>query len=124
MYMKIAENRLRKLCAKKGFTIRALLEQSGVSKNAFYTLARKNSILPRSITAIADILNVSPSEFLEDSLPATQRAQQLLAKIDRIAKCHKTVDRDNIRHTLQLLNEKPINRLRRALRRAQKFNFQ
>jgi hypothetical protein len=41
---------------------------------------------------------------------------RLLAEVDRIALTDSTLDRDTIRHTLVLLDEPPLNRLRRALR--------
>ena len=121
--MRIAEDRLKRLCKAKGITIKKLLDDSGVSKNAFYSLARKNSILPRSITAIADSLNVCPSEFLDEPASALQRRQELYAKSQAIAEQYDDVDPDNIVHTLLLLDEKPIERLRRALTRAQRFDF-
>lgn len=101
-----------------------LLAQAGVSRNAFYTLARKRNILPRSISAIAATLNISTSEFLEAELSPVERAQKLYSEVDRITNEHKNVDPDNVRHTLQLLAEKPVDRLRRALTRAQRFDFQ
>jgi hypothetical protein len=44
----------------------------------------------------------------------------LLNKVDDIARKYKNIDPDNIRHTLLLLQEPPIERLRRALTRGQK----
>ena len=122
--MKVAEDRLKYICAKRGMSISELLSQSGVSRNAFYTLARKKNILPRSITAIADTLNVSASDFMEVELSPTEKTRKLYSEVDRVKKAHKDVDPDNVRHTLQLLEEQPVDRLRRALTRAQRFNFQ
>jgi hypothetical protein len=100
-----------------------VLHHAGVSRNAYYSLARKTSVLPQSIIAIADQLDVQPSAFLEEGSLMQQRVQLLLATLDKIMKRHKKADPDNVRHTLLLLQEKPINRLRGALLRGQKFDF-
>ena len=100
-----------------------VLNSAGVSRNAYYSLARKNSVLPKSIIAIADQLDVQPSAFLEEGSRVEQRAQHLLATLGKIMKHNKKADPDNVRHTLLLLQEKPVNRLRRALLRGQKFNL-
>jgi len=101
-----------------------LLAQSGVSRNAYYTLARKKNILPQSITAIAETLSVSASELVKADPSPLGKAQEVYREVDRIRKEHRDVDPDNVRHTLQLLDKKPVERLRRALTRAQRFNFQ
>ena len=121
--MRISPDKLKALCEKKQQNLKLLLHNAGVSRNAYYSLARKNSILPKSIIAIANQLDVQPSVFLEEESHIQQKAQLLLETLDRIMKRHKKADRENVRHTLLLLQEKPINRLRRALLRAQKFDF-
>lgn len=121
--MRISSDKLKALCKKKQQNLKHVLQNAGVSRNAYYSLARKNTVLPKSIIALAHQLDVKPSAFLEESAPMEQSAQQLLLTLDKIMKRHKKADRDNVRHTLLLLREKPINRLRRALIRAQKFDF-
>jgi hypothetical protein len=100
-----------------------MLRQTGVSRNAFYTLARKRSVVPKSLVRIADHLGVSVSALLSESRTPIERIQNLITESERIRKLHKNVDRDNVRHTLLLLDEKPIERLRRALLRGRSFNF-
>ena len=121
--MRISPDKLKDLCKKKQHNLKQLLHKAGVSRNAYYSLVRKNSVLPKSIIAIANQLDVPPSAFLEEESRIQQRAQLLLVTLDNIMKRHKKADRDNVRHTLLLLQEKPINRLRRALLRAQKFDL-
>ncbi len=121
--MQIRGDKLKELCAQKGLTLTRLLEQAGVSKNAYYSLARKHSVLPRSVLAIADRLGVNPSVFLEDRPAEEQRWRSLLDEVDRISARNPHSDRDNIRHTLLLLQEPPIERLRRALTRGQKLDL-
>ena len=100
-----------------------MLREAGVSRNAFYTLARKDSVVPQSVIRISEHFGVSVSELLDDVLSSTQRMKRLTAESNRISKRHTGVDRDNIRHTLLLLEEKPIERLRRALRRGRPINL-
>ena len=100
-----------------------MLEKAGVSRNAFYTLARKKSIVPQSLIRIAEHLGVSVSDLLDESFTPTERIKYLITEAKRILKRHKDADFDNVRHTLLLLDEKPIERLRRALRRGRSFNF-
>jgi hypothetical protein len=83
-------------------------------------LIDKESVLPRSIDALAAALGVRPSALLEESDRKARRALRLLEKADRIAGSDPSMDRDNIRHTLLLLEEKPIDRLQRSLLRARK----
>ena len=100
-----------------------VLHSAKVSRNAYYSLARKDSVLPKSIIALAHQLDVQPSAFLEEGDRVQQSVQLLLVTVDKIMKRHKKADRDTVRHTLLLLQEKPINRLRRGLLRAEKFDF-
>ncbi|MFC1629080.1 hypothetical protein ACFL3H_08215 [Gemmatimonadota bacterium] len=116
--MKIDLEKLKFLSTENGCTISALLDSAGVSRNAFYSLARRESILPGSILAIADYLNIPPSSFLIDEGSLLQKGLALQKRVEEIAFRHREADRDTIRHTLILLQEEPVERLRRALRRA------
>ncbi|MEK6776901.1 MAG: helix-turn-helix domain-containing protein [bacterium] len=118
--MRISLEVIKDKCRQKKITLSELLMQTGVSRNAFYTLARADSVLPKSIKAIAKSLNISPSEFLTEDNQEVEKMKLLLNKVDNIAKKYKKIDRDNIRHTLLLLQDPPIERLRRALIRGQK----
>jgi transcriptional regulator with XRE-family HTH domain len=107
-----------------GLTVSDALDQAGVSRNAYYSLVRKSSVLPASIEALAEALGVSSSEFLEERPSAAAKANEMAIEVDRIVRQHRSVDRDNVRHTLLLLDEEPISRLRRALRRGRRIHFQ
>ena len=117
--MKLSSNRLKELCAKRGLALGGLLQAAGVSRTAYYSLARKDSILPKSIEAIAQRLDVSPSDFLDDHRRTGAEARALLTRVNGIVAAHPSAGADNIRHTLLLLKKKPVERLRRALLRAQ-----
>jgi transcriptional regulator with XRE-family HTH domain len=120
--MRIAREELKRLCAEKNLTLNQLLKKAEVSKNAYYSLARKDTVLPKSVLAIADHLGVKPSAFLEESTEEN-RWKILLEELERISAQNQHADRDNIRHTLLLLEEPPIERLRRALTRGQRLDL-
>ncbi|MBI4682710.1 MAG: hypothetical protein HY757_06375 [Nitrospirae bacterium] len=118
--MRISLEIIKDKCRKQNITLSELLKQAGVSRNAFYTLARVDYVLPKSIRAIAKRLNISPSEFLTEDNQEMEKMKLLLNKVDEIARKYKNIDRDNIRHTLLLMREPPIENLRRALTRGRK----
>lgn len=121
--MKLSLEKIESLCQEQGLSVARMLREAGVSPNAFYALGRKESVLPRSLNRISERLSVPASAFLDEVPTASQRMMLLAAESNRIAKRHRGVDRDNIRHTLLLLDEKPIERLRRALRRGRSINL-
>ena len=95
-----------------------------MSRNALYSLARKDSVLPESVLRIARALGVQPSSLLEETVSPEQDIHRIMETVNRIAARHPGIDRDNVRHTLILLRERPITRLRRALRRGRNIDFQ
>ncbi len=123
LIMRISLEAIKDKCRQQKITLSELLKQAGVSRNAFYTLAREDTVLPKSIRSIAKSLGITPSEFLTEDNQEMEKMKRLLNKVDDIARKYKKVDRDNIRHTLLLLSEPPIERLRRALTRGQKSHI-
>jgi ACT domain-containing protein len=121
--MKVSLEKVELLCKERNIRIGEMLREAGVSRNAFYTLARKDYVIPRSLVRIADHLGVPSSSILIRTFSLRERMKSLIAEVDRISKQHREVDRDNIRHTLLLLDEKPIERLRRALQRGRSINI-
>jgi AcrR family transcriptional regulator len=118
--MRLSGENIKKLCGARSLSLNALLKRAGVSKTAFYHLIYKDSVLPRSIDALAATLGVRSSALLEEADRKSRRALRLLEAADRIAGSDPSMDRDNVRHTLLLLEEKPIERLQRSLLRARK----
>lgn len=49
------------------------------------------------------------------SASASRWARQLTARVEKILAAHPTADPDNIRHTLILLEQPPLERLQRSL---------
>jgi transcriptional regulator with XRE-family HTH domain len=117
--MRLSVNKLKGLCAERGTTLGGLLRVAGVSRTAYYSLTRKDSVLPKSVEAIARRLDVPPSEFLDEQSRIEAEARALLTRANEIARRHRSANLDNVRHALLLLNKDPVERLRRALIRAQ-----
>ena len=90
-----------------------------MSRTAYYSLARKGSILPKSIERIAAHLQVSPSAFIDDDGALFQRVRDLQSQTEAIHQTNRKLDRDVIYRTLANLELAPLERLRRALIRRQ-----
>ena len=117
--MRLSGTTIKGLCRRRGTTLNSLLKEANVSRTAYYSLARKESVLPKSILAIAQRLDVKPSAFLDEDNPAARRMQTVLNDVSAVLQRNPEANPDNVRHTLLLLYEKPVDRLRRALLRAQ-----
>jgi hypothetical protein len=110
-------------CRRRDLNISEMLREAGVSRNAFYSLVRKDYVVPSSLILIAESLHTSVSALLEEADTPAERMKSMIAESERISKRYPGIDRDTIRHTLLLLGEKPVERLRRALRRARFVNI-
>ena len=121
--MKIDADKLRKIARTKGFSLNALLKSAKVSKTAFYHLLRKESVLPASLGAIARTLSIRPGVFLTEKNRDIDKVRRVLALTDRIVANNRSLDRENVRLTLLLLEQDPLQRLRRSLTRGRKIDF-
>ncbi len=115
--MRVSLKKVEYECGRKDLNVGELLREAGVSRNAFYSLARKEYVVPLSLIRIADRLNIPVSDLLEETDAPAARMRSIAAEAEQVAHRYPEVDPDNIRHTLILLSEKPVERLRRALRR-------
>jgi len=120
--MRLSSDKLKELGRSRGLSLKELLDQSRVSKTAYYHLLAKDSVLPQSIGALAETLGVKASSFLieENEEDAVRRIGRLT---EAIAARHPSLDRDNVRHTLLLLEEEPLERLNRGLTRGRKIHL-
>ena len=103
--------------------MRELLSKASVSKTAYYNIIYKETLLPHSVHAIANVLDVRPSAFLEEFNPEVDKIRQIASQTDKILADFPELDRENVRHTLILLHEGPIERLKRGLIRGRKYNI-
>jgi transcriptional regulator with XRE-family HTH domain len=116
--MRLSAETVRRLCARRGLSLKAFLETAGVSRTAYYSLIRRPSILPRSVHVMARCLDVPPSALVQEEPPAAARARELLGEARRVLAHAPGATFENVWHTLQLLDEPPVERLRRSLVRA------
>lgn len=113
--MKIDVVKLNKIVGKSGLTLTSALALAKVSRTAYYALARKDNILPQSMQRLAKALGVRPGAFLAEATSAERRMRRLYKTLENILARHPEADRENVWHTLLLLQEKPVDRLRRSL---------
>ena len=111
---------MKALCRERNLSLKTLLAKAGVSRTAYYSLMRKDSILPKSVDRIARCLDVSPAGFLGDEAESLRHARKLQERTEAICRQHPECDRDVIFRTLRNLELPPVERLRRALVRARK----
>ena len=121
--MKLSGHRVKKLCARQGVTLRDLLQQAGVSRTAYYSLIRRETVIPDSVHAIAAALGVGPRTLLDESPADEVRTRALLREARRILARNPGASFDNVWHTLVLLDEPPVERLRRSLLRGQALDL-
>ena len=116
--MRLSADKIRALASRQSRSLSAVLRDAAVSRTAFYSLARRRSLLPRTVYAIADALGVKPGDVLDS--PDRSAAELLAARLAdarAIAAAHPKSAFENIWHTLALLNLPPIDRLNRSLLR-------
>lgn len=105
--MNLSVQKVRELCATRHLNLSAVLRQAGVSRTAYYSLARKPSILPKSILRIAQHLKVNPTALIDNDEATLQVIRQLQDSTDAICRQSPSVDRDTVFRTLQNLQLPP-----------------
>lgn len=116
--MRLSAEQIRRLGGARGVGLGQLLRKARVSRTAYYSLARKDNVLPGSIRRIAKTLGVPPGEILVDEERLRAEARRVAEWAVEIAARNRGVSPENVRHTLILLRRDPIERLRGALTRA------
>jgi AcrR family transcriptional regulator len=114
--VKLAREKVHLLARARGLTLSEVLRRARVSRNTFYHLARRPTVLPGSVHALGEALGVRSSELLDEPPPsAPDRTAALLREARRIRARHPRSSFENIWHTLWLLDVSPAERLRRSL---------
>ena len=116
--MRLDVQRIRSICAGRELTLGAVLRKARVSRTAYYSLARKDSIVPKSIGRLAAAMDVPVRDLVEDEESMRAELRRLATQAEEVATAHRGMNPEDIRHTLILLKHPPVERLRRALRRA------
>jgi hypothetical protein len=88
-----------------------------VSRTAYYSLVRKDSVLPASVRSIAGALGVIPSSILDEDPEITWRVQARVRQARSIVSANPGTLFENVWHTLAVLDDSPVERLRRSLLR-------
>lgn len=110
--------KIKELCAAQGLSLRAILRRAGVSRTAYYSLVAAPSLLPSSAHKLARALNINASQLVSSGSPAEELYRSRLSALERIMRGNPRSNRENIWHTLVLLELRPAERLKGALRRA------
>jgi transcriptional regulator with XRE-family HTH domain len=114
--VRLALEKVRRLAEQRGFTVTEALRRAGVSRNAFYHLTRRATVVPRSVHALGTTLGVPTAALLDETAPPQEdRAATLLSEARAIHARHARSSFDNIWHALWLLEAAPAERLRRSL---------
>lgn len=115
--MKLDAEAIRRLCETRGIPVSRVLRDAGISRTAYYSLLRRDSVLPKTVHRLATALDARESELLDDTASEERRARRRLQETRRIAQGKPAATFENVWHTLTLLDEPPLARLNRALRR-------
>jgi hypothetical protein len=114
--MRFDADAVRDLARRQGLSLGEALRRAGVSRTAFYSLARRPTALPGTVTSLARALGVPPSHLLrEDAGGGRDRAAALVREARRIRARSRLSAFENLWHTLNLLELTPAERLARSL---------
>ena len=115
--MKLDVEAIRRRCAARGLPLSRVLRDAGISRTAYYSLVRRESVLPKTVLKLAAALDTSASGLLDETTSEERRARRRVNAAKRIAGTDRRASFENVWHTLALLDEPPIARLNIALRR-------
>ena len=114
--MRLDHEAAMRIAREQGRTLTGVLDRAGVSRTAYYSLRRRDSILPRSIRDLARELGIEPERLLRKA-PTELTYERRLKRAREICESSPGTDFHNVWHTLTLLDLPPVERLRRSLRR-------
>lgn len=107
---------VRDVARQQGLSLAEALRRARVSRTAFYSLARRPTALPGTVTSLARALGVPPSRLLREEPSLVQdRAKALVREARRIRSRSQRSEFPNLWHTLNLLELTPAERLARSL---------
>jgi lambda repressor-like predicted transcriptional regulator len=116
--MRLSSAKVKALARERGESVSRLLLRAGVSRTAFYSLARRDNVLPRTVIALSNALGVSEHEIL-DAVSRSDDADygRRLGEARRIVADVPGASFENVWHALYLLDLDPAERLNRSLTR-------
>jgi hypothetical protein len=114
--MRFDGDAVRNLARRQGLTLGEALRRARVSRTAFYSLARRPSILPRTVSSLARVLGVPVSRVLRGRTESNEERARALVREARLIRARsRRADFQNLWHTLNLLELAPAERLARSL---------
>jgi len=113
--MRLSSDKVKILARRRGESISALLARAGVSRTAFYSLARRRSVLPGTVAALASALDVSELDLLESKPEPDADPQRRVREARAIVRGRPGATFENVWHALCLLALDPLERLNRSL---------
>ena len=114
--MRFDADAVREMARRQGLSLAGALRRAGVSRTAFYSLARRPTALPGTVTALARTLGVPTSRLLrEEPDDGRRRAEALVREARQIRARRPRSTFENLWHTLSLLELPPAERLVRSL---------
>ena len=122
--MKLDVEAIRRRCEAREIPLSQALRHAGVSRTAYYSLKRRESVLPNTVLKLAAALDAPASELLDETASEEVRARRRIRTAQRIAGQSSGTSFENVWHTLALLDEPPSERLNRALRRGRAGTLQ
>ena len=93
--MRLSSERIKNLCRSRGLRLGELLAKAHVSRTAYYSLSRKETVLPRSVTSIDRTLGVAPSRILDDTGRLRLETRKLITELERIMAEHPSASREH-----------------------------
>lgn len=115
--MRLDAEAIRRRCEARKAPLARVLREAGISRTAYYSLLRRESVLPKTVLKLAAALDAPASQLLDEAASEERRARRRIDVAKRITGRSRSASFENVWHTLALLDEPPIERLNRALRR-------
>ena len=116
--MQLDAREVKEIARQQGLSLAEALRRAKVSRTAFYSLARRSSAVPTTVTSLAHVLGVPPSRLLRERTDVVRaRAEDLIREAQHIRRRSRRADFANLWHTLNLLDLTPAERLARSLAR-------
>ena len=116
--MELSHDAVRRIARERGWSLTEALRRAGVSRTAYYSLIRRDSVLPGTVRSIADLFGVPATDLLSAEEPSGPRvAERRLAEARAICEEYPEATFENVWHTLCMLDLPPTERLNRSLTR-------
>ena len=104
------------LAKERGMSAAAVLRRAGVSRNAYYNLINKSSLLPNSVEQIAEVLAVSPEQLIVADNSEEAKIKRKMLFVQKLLKDNPELDSGTSMTTLKLLELSPLQRLEISIR--------